>query len=253
MLPLVLAFHGHGGNARTTDGQFHFNSMADEENFIVVYPDGIHRGWNDGRENNGNDDVDDVHFTSSLIDEIVARYGADPKRVFVTGMSNGAIFSIYLALKLPDKIQAIAPVCGSMPANLEKDFALPHPIPMLLINGTADPLIPYEGGPVVNERSHRGRVIGTEKLITDWLRFNGCAGNSVIERIPDVANDHCTATRFTYTQCGNGREVVLIRVEGGGHAWPGGMQYAPRFLIGEVCRDFDAERVIWDFFKKTAR
>jgi polyhydroxybutyrate depolymerase len=251
-IPLVLAFHGHGGTAKGTIAQYNFDPVADEEGFIVVYPNGIDKGWNDGRDSPKKPaTTDDVRFVSELLDTLAHEYAVDERRIFSTGLSNGAIFSIYLAYKLPERILAIAPVCGSMPENLETVFNPVQPVSMLLINGTKDPLIPYEGGPVLSEKAERGAVIGTEKLIQRWISFNNCSGTPRFEKIPDLeSEDDCSATITTYTNCVNSSEVAFIKVEGGGHTWPGGKQYLPKAIIGKVCRDFNAEDLIWSFFKR---
>ena len=250
--PLVLTFHGSGGTGKGTFRQFNFEAGADREGFIIVAPEGIDRGWNDGRIRTKNIHTsDDVKFVVALLDDIGRRYAVDDRRVFSTGISNGAIFSIYLAYKIPDRILAIAPVCGSMPRNLEPDFRLKHPLSAMFINGTDDPLVKYNGGSVGAERGGRGELTGVEDMVKHWREFDGCTGPAKEETIPDVdSHDHCHATVRTYASCNASTEVVLVTVAGGGHTWPGGRQYAPRLIVGEVCRDFNAEELIWDFFKR---
>jgi polyhydroxybutyrate depolymerase len=119
-LPLVIALHGRGANGASMVFLTHkgFNKMADKDGFIMVYPDGIELNWNDGRmDEEANDrahreNIDDVGFISALIDSLINDYNIDPKRVYVTGISNGAIMSYRLACELSDKITAIAPVDG---------------------------------------------------------------------------------------------------------------------------------------------
>ena len=250
--PLILAFHGGKGTAKKTIKQYSFNKLADKQGFMVVYPNGINKGWNDGRIRSKKPQTsDDVKFILALLEKLTRDYTIDSHRIFSTGISNGAIFSIYLAYKIPDKILAIAPVCGSIPKNLENEFKLSIPVSAIFINGTKDKLIKYEGGPVISERADRGEVIAVEKSVGDWVEFNGCTGPPVEKVFPDKnKKDRCTAVMKTYSSCSHSTEVVFIKIDGGGHTWPGGRQYAPRFLIGRVCRDFKAEEVIWDFFKR---
>jgi polyhydroxybutyrate depolymerase len=250
--PLVLTFHGSGGTGRGTFRQFNFEPGADREGFLIVAPEGIDRGWNDGRiRTKDARSEDDVKFVKELLNQLQQRYSVDARRVFSTGISNGAIFSIYLAYKIPDRILAIASVCGSMPKNIEPEFRLPLPVSALFINGTSDPLVKYDGGPIVSKNAGKGEVISTGDLVSHWIQFNGCSGPPAEEDIPDIdTHDHCHASIRTYRRCTGSAEVTLVTVTGGGHTWPGGMQYAPRFMIGGVCRDFSAEELIWDFFKR---
>src|SRR5690242_12807999 len=106
-LPLVIMLHGGGGTGEQMIRFTHFNDLAEEDTFLVVYPDGLHRAWNDHRIGEKlPHEQDDVKFISMLIDELVEHHQADPKRVFATGISNGAIFSLFLAQELSEKILA---------------------------------------------------------------------------------------------------------------------------------------------------
>jgi poly(3-hydroxybutyrate) depolymerase len=116
--PVVLVFHGGGANAEGTEHMTGFSSLADREGFLVAYPEGVGRNWNDGREIPGStahrEKLDDVGFVTALIDTISREHAVDPLRVYATGMSNGGIFSHYLAARLSERIAAIAPVVGGM-------------------------------------------------------------------------------------------------------------------------------------------
>jgi polyhydroxybutyrate depolymerase len=250
-LPLVLAFHGGGGQARSMVALARFDTIADREGFLVAYPDGVKRGWNDGRGGAADvrerGDVDDVAFVAALLDAIAKEHAVDVRRVFATGMSNGAIFSNLLAVRLAPRLAAIAPVAGGLAAPLEANFAPARPVSVLVISGTQDPLVPYAGGFVINER--RGSVVGAERTARLWATRDGCAAEPRTARLPDTdPNDGCFARETTWGGGTNGTEVTLLTIEGGGHTWPGGSQYLPRLIIGRVCRDFDASERIWAFF-----
>ena len=227
------------------------NEVADKEGFIVVYPNGIEKSWNDGRiAPKKPAKQEDVRFVSELIDYLADKYPVDKKRIFATGISNGGIFSIYLANQLSDKILAIAPVAASIPENLADNFTTKYPVSALFINGTDDKLIKYNGGPVISERSERGSIIAVEESIRKWVKINVCSEEVKTETIPDTdKKDNCHAIRYTYSGGKNNTEVVLIKIENGGHTWPGRKAYAPKILIGNTCQDFQAEEVIWEFFK----
>ncbi|MBZ0202000.1 MAG: hypothetical protein K8I03_03180 [Ignavibacteria bacterium] len=253
LTPLVMVFHGGGGTASQIQGHTKFDKLSDKENFMVVYPNAVDKNWNDGRIGDKLPmDRDDVKFISVLIDTLSALYKIDTKRVFSTGISNGAFFSIYLAYKLSTKILAIAPVCGSIPENLSKDFKTEYPVSLLLINGTKDPLVKYDGGAVgfKDDESGRGTSIAAEWTIKIWQKNNDCQQSTKIEEMNDEdGDDDCKATKYTTYRCKDNTEVVLIKITGGGHTWPGASQYLPKIIVGRVCNDFNATEVIWDFFK----
>jgi polyhydroxybutyrate depolymerase len=128
-----------------------------------------------------------------------------------------------------------------------------RPISLLVIAGTHDPLVPYQGGEIGFERGRKvGRVISAAETIRSWAAFNQCpAGVTVTE--PDTdPHDGTRVRRETRGPCQDGSEVILYTVEGGGHTWPGGQQYLPERFVGRTSKDIDASDVIWAFFKRHA-
>jgi polyhydroxybutyrate depolymerase len=260
MMPLVIVLHGGGGKGKsmvklTNSG---FDKLSDKKGFIVVYPDGIDKHWNDDR--NGSEtgyvthekNIDDVGFISALIDELIKKYNIDSKRVYVTGMSNGAIMSYRLGCELSGKIAAIAPVAGNIPENLQ-NCRPSNPVPVLAINGDKDPLVPYDGGEVTGPfgKKKLGKVLSTHESILFWVKTNGCSSNPVVTDVPD--NDRDDGTRVQKLQFMNDRnncDVILYTIKGGGHTWPGGYQYLGEWIVGKTCRDIIATEVIWEFFEK---
>jgi polyhydroxybutyrate depolymerase len=262
--PLVIALHGRGGNGEsmiliTRKG---FNKLADKDGFIVVYPDGIELNWNDGRmDEEANDrahreNIDDVGFISALIDTMITDYNIDPKRVYVTGISNGAIMAYRLGCQLADKITAIAPVDGNIPYMLYNECSPSGPVSVLAINNTNDPLVPFQGGEIYTS-SHKlklGKVLSTDKSIGLWVTRNKCSITPLVTEEPDRdPKDGTRVIKKEYLNGIDGTEVILYAVDGGGHTWPGGIQYKPAGVIGKTCRDINACEVIWSFFKKHAR
>jgi polyhydroxybutyrate depolymerase len=257
-MPLVLALHGGGGDAsamlRLTLGNL--NRAADREGFLVVYPDGVERHWNDGRGlqwyRAHRENVDDVGFLAALITNLPQRYPVDARRVYATGISNGGLMSFRLARELAGRIAAIAPVAASMSEPLMQMREPSRPISVLMIAGTKDPLVPWEGGEIgfANARQKNGRVISVPESAKYWATANHCALTPVTAIEPDRdPNDGTRVRRVSYSPCRDGTEVIVYAVEGGGHTWPGGQQYLPARFVGRTSRDIDANEVIWSFFK----
>jgi polyhydroxybutyrate depolymerase len=263
-LPLVIVLHGRGGNGEsmvliTRKG---FDFLSESDRFIVAYPDGIELNWNDGRiDEEANDrahseNIDDVGFISALIDYMIRNYYIDSKRVYVTGISNGAIMSYRLACELSHKITAIAPVDGSIPYMLFPECSPSNPVSVLAINNINDPLVPFEGGEIYGHfrRVKLGKVLSVNETIGFWVNRNKCISMPYITEEPDNApKDGTRVTRKEYSNGIDGTEVILYSVEGGGHTWPGGFQYLPAWIIGKTSRDINANEVIWSFFRKHSR
>lgn len=254
---LVLMFHGGGGTPRFAARESKFNDLSDREGFLVAYPEGIGKSWNDGRGAKSipaqRKNVDDIAFVSTLIDDVGRSHAVDAKRVYATGISNGATFSQHLAANLSTRIAAIAPVAGGLGEQDNEKFKPATPVSVLILQGTADPIVPYNGGGIVLPgffKRERGRIIGTDAAVKRWVEHNGCQREAASEDLPDEAPaDGCRAKKFSYAKGKNGTEVVLYRLEGGGHTWPNGLQYLPERFVGKVCRDISGTGVIWDFFK----
>jgi polyhydroxybutyrate depolymerase len=263
-MPLVVALHGRGGSGEsmvlvTLRG---FDKLADNDGFIVVYPDGIEFNWNDGRmDEEANDrahreNINDVGFLSALIDSMIKDYNIDPKRVYVTGISNGAIMSYRLACEISHKIAAIATVDGNIPVMLSPVCYPAKPVSVLAINNVNDPLVPYEGGNIYSSirKLNLGKVLSVDESVGFWISRNQCSPLPVVTEVPDLdPKDGTRVTRKAYFNSIDGTEVILYSVDGGGHTWPGGLQYLPSWIVGKTSRDFNATEVIWSFFKKHSR
>ena len=240
--PLVLVFHGAGGTPRGMARHTGFSDLATREGFIVAYPEGVRRRWNDGRVPAATHD--DVGFVRALLDSLSARLAIDPRRIYATGISNGAMFSYRLACDLPGVFAAIAPVAGAMPEALSAACAHGTPLALAAFQGTTDPLVPYGGGPVARRRAP---VLSAARSAEMWARMAGCTGAPTEAMEPDRdPRDGIRVRRTAYAGCGGGRDVELYTIEGGGHTWPGGPRSGP--AVGRVTRDIDATTTIWSFF-----
>lgn len=252
---LVLGLHGGGGDG----DQFcslgaGVSELIDEAGFLMVCPDAIEGHWNDGREIDSyhahRERIDDVAFLSDLIEEMISQYEVDPARVFVVGASNGGMMTYRMACGAPERISAAAALIANLPADLECNPR--EPTPILIVNGTQDPLMPYAGGSVTFLRREMGEVISTRDTFQFWAASNRCDEGPSQEAVADRASrDGSVIVRRAYSDCDQGARVVLYEVQGGGHTVPGGQQYAPRWLIGTVNRDLHAGRLVWDFFQST--
>ena len=256
--PLLLALHGGGGNSDHMEKltNWGFNKLADKEGFFVLYPEGIDKHWNDGRKGVNykahKKNIDDVGFLSALIDRFAKIYSIDKKRVYSTGISNGGLMSFRLACEIPEKIAAIAVVTACMPEDLVLTCSTARAVPVLVIDGNNDPLMPWDGGRVgffgvVN----LGRVLSVAETVSFWVKHNNCETSPAVTPLPDFdPGDGTKVTKEVYGNGDNNSEVVLYTVMSGGHTWPDGWQYLPESIIGKTSRDINANEAIWGFLKK---
>ncbi len=246
--PLLLAFHGHFGTGKGMARLTGLDAVADRRGFVVVYPDGLDRGWNDGRPG-GRNTADDLGFTKALIARVLERYPIDPKRVYATGMSNGATFVQYLGCSMAGTFAALATVDGSMIAADEPQCHPSRPVSMLTIAGTDDPIMPFGGGEIHLLGAASGGVLSYASTLAFWARQADCAGVPAAAAVPASAPADGTSVSLTrYRGCRAGASVEGYAVAGGGHTWPGGPQYAPEAFIGRTSGQLDATRAIVNFF-----
>ena len=248
-LPLVLVFHGGGGTGRGMIRLTQLDRIADQEGFIVAFPDGYERRWADGRGTTPPElaGIDDAGFVSALIDKLAAELTVDLHQVYATGISNGGFLCQRLACELSDRIAAIATVAATMPYDLASECQPNESVSVMFMFGTDDPLVPWEGGELTV--GARGRILSVDAAVVKWVEINGCATTPTVTYEPDAADDGTRVRREAYAGGKGGTEVVLYVIEDGGHTWPGGWQYLPERIIGKTSRDIDASEIIWDFFR----
>lgn len=239
-VPLVINLHGYGSNNLQQQLYGSFIPQANEDNFLVVHPNGTldltgTRYWN-AFLNSGA--VDDVAFINELIDRLSTQYNIDQSQIFSTGMSNGGFMSYKLACELNNRIAKIASVTGSMNTVLETTCAPTAAVPVMQIHGTADLTVQYNGSL---------GVMAIEDVVDFWVAENNCDPVAQLTQVPNInTTDNSTAELYYYGNGDNGSEVFFYKVIGGGHTWPD----APIELGGNVTnRDFNASQVIWNFFK----
>ncbi len=253
-LPMVLALHGSGSNARQMERYTRFSDLAAKEGFLVVYPEAVDGNWNDGRGIEGvraqQENIDDVKFVRLIVDRISKDLTIDRSRIHSTGISNGAFMSHRLATEASDLITAIAPVVGGMAPSMAKQFHPTYPVSILIIQGDADPLVPVRGGMVGFPRGRkRGQVVSTEETISLYLRRNGNQGDPTVTTLDRDEKDGTSVEIRRYPDGPGGVRTQVYIVRNGGHTWAGRPLYLPEMLIGKASQEFSATEVIWEFFK----
>lgn len=255
--PLVLVFHGSGGDAaqaRMLYG-YAFEVLAEEHGFIVAYPDGYQRHFNGCRRAGpyaaNEQGIDDVGFMGAVVDELARRHGIDRQAVFATGVSNGGQMALRLALEAPALVAAVAPVATSMPTadNMDCERA-GEAVSFLLMNGTDDPMNPYAGGTVAlyGLWGNRGKVLSSRDTVDYWVELAGYReGPRQFDFDDRVPEDDSTVSLALWAAPGR-ESIALYTIHGGGHGAPNPELRLPR-LLGGSNRDLYAARLIWVFFQ----
>ena len=248
--PLLMVLHGSAGSGEDmmTVTRRGFERLADKEKFVVVYPDALERRWNDQGGT-----VDDVGFLLAIVDKLVADGLVDKNRIYVAGISNGGMMAQRLACEQADRIAGIATVAGGLPEPLQATCKPARALPVLVIQGTEDPIVPWSGGAVAGFEDF-GKVLSARETAKFWAANNRCGDGGVIAAEPDRDRKDGTRVKMeVFASCPAGAAVKLAAVEGGGHTWPGGYQYLPERFIGRTSQDVDANVLIWNFFKDAGK
>ena len=234
--PLVFNLHGYTSNAIEQEFYSAMNLVSDTAGFLVCYPNGVGESWNVGWNFGSNED--DVGFFGALTDTLIANYNVDPGRVYSCGMSNGGFMSYRLACELNNKIAAVASVTGSMSPQYFPQCDPGRAVPAMEIHGTSDDVVWYNGTPNVS--------IHMDTVVLFWAENNSCNLDADTIPIPNTnQGDFSTATRIDFNDCDNDAMVSFIKIQGGGHTWPG----AP-ISIGVTNQDINASVEIWNFFNQ---
>ncbi|MEC9345627.1 MAG: prolyl oligopeptidase family serine peptidase [Pseudomonadota bacterium] len=253
--PTLFALHGGGGGIARMRNFSGLDREAARIGMVVVFPQGIGGHWNDGRdaptvrlEQDGRN-TDDTGFLVALATHLAATGIADPRRTYVTGISNGGMMSLRLACEAAGTFAAFAPVTASLPVELT-GCRPARPVPVLLMNGTLDRLILWQGGPVAGDfPGDRGRTIAVEDTVAHLADANGCVAAPETLPASDVGNGiRLAATRRA--GCRNGVEVTLYRFDGMGHRWPDtrtARMGRAIDLLGPAPATFDAAAALRDF------
>jgi polyhydroxybutyrate depolymerase len=254
--PLVVAMHGSGENGaqmRIETG-YGFDRLADKNGFVVVYPDGYEGYWNgcnivgDYAANKLN--IDDVGFLTRLVDKLIGEIGIDPARTFAMGISRGGSMALRLALEAPSRFRAVAAVSESQPTpdNFKCRPGGRGTSSVMIMNGTEDPLVPFDGGEVslFGLFIKRGTVLSSRASGQYFADLNHISGQPQANETRAAGG--VQVERFLWHN-GSRAEVELVAVHGGGHGIPQPYQHHPR-LLGPSPSEPNGPDVIWDFFKQ---
>ena len=255
-LPLLIVLHGGGGTGQKMQRFLGFDSFADQRGFYVAYPDsyqppgaGGTSHWNDGRGTEKTSGIDDVKFLLEMVAAIGRRAPLDVSRVYATGASNGGMMTYRLGCETQGVFAGIAPVIANIPQPVFETCQPTAPLSFLAVNGSADPLIPLEGGEVckgIRVGCAGGQVVSQTESVGLFAAANGCDSHPQSIILPVEVEDGTFAEQRTYANCANGAQVVAYIVHNGGHTWPPRPGQLP--AAGAQSRNLDATRLIVEFF-----
>ena len=241
-VPLIFVLHGYSGSAASIMNNSNMNLIAEENGFVVCYPQGLtddmgYAFWNVGYSFHPNETVDDVEFLSELAHFLQMEYGLSSYNTFSTGMSNGGEMSYMLACQASDVFRGVASVAGIMFESFYNTCD-PSPTPVLEIHGTLDDVNWWNGDP--NNQGGWGAYIGIEDGIDYWININNCT-QTIIDTLPDIfPSDDSFVITEKHINGINNNEVWLYKVVNGGHDWPG--------VWGNM--DINAGEEVWSFFSQ---
>jgi polyhydroxybutyrate depolymerase len=244
-MPLVLVFHGDDGSGRSISDVTRFNQLAEQQGFIVVYPDGIDQKWRLKQKNKKN--INDIAFVDNLLNHLHQIRNIDSNKIYATGFSKGGIFTQVLACHLSDKIAAFASVAGSFPVEQQEECQPAAPVSMLMINGTNDKSVHYDG----DEENEKGALISVPDAVDFWREQNQCpnypATNAVF--IPEKQSSNSKVKTYAYSNCKDGSEILHLAVVNGGHLWYGGASHDESINKFNKNLGLNSTQIIWYFFQ----
>src|SRR6056297_2309809 len=235
---LLFALHGFTQNADAIMDYSKFNLLAEENNFIAVYPNGVNNSWNTQSGFPGGSTANDVGFIETLIDLISNEQNINPNRIYSCGLSAGGFMSYILACELQDRLAAIASVAGTYSPSALNNCQPDRPFPILHIHGSDDLIVPPGGN---------FAALSVEETLQFWRNQNGCLAIPEITQWPDEAGDGTTIEQIDYLNCQGSAALQYLRVINGGHTWPGAPVGSG---LGTTTQNLDATVAIWDFFSQ---
>lgn len=255
---LMIVLHGSMGSgqqARAESFGYDFDRLADQNGFVVAYPQGVEGNWNDCRVTQANSakrrHIDEAAFLRALVQHQIREHRVDPSKVYVVGVSNGGSMAICLAMLAPDLARAYAAVAASVP-TAKNLAATPsgQAVSILIMNGTDDPIVPWAGGEVVlwPVLASRGTVLSTDASVAYFLGLAGLEGAPQVTHLADRDPTDGTTVEVSLWTAPDRHRVALFAVQGGGHNVPQPAMHGMR-LLGRSNRDIRAADEIWNFFQ----
>ncbi|MFZ4543586.1 MAG: prolyl oligopeptidase family serine peptidase [Saprospiraceae bacterium] len=250
---LVLNLHGGSGNMANAQGFSKMNPVADQSNFIVVYPQGYGSAtpgysWADGRNTTADQaGIDDIGFIDKLIGVLIPKYNIDSDKIYICGFSNGAFMVQRLACQSSERFAAMASLGCSMDQVLHKNCKPMKPVPMAFFNGTADPQVPYGGGAMTNPQVIP--IVPVDSAVKFWVIHNKCKNANPVVQIPDTyPADGSTVEVYNFSNCNCETDVRFFRLINGGHTWPGVYIASQAAVLGKTNLDIQGSVEVWNFF-----
>lgn len=279
--PVMILLHAQNQDPDDMERLTHFNQLADKDAIIAIYPAAAQRGeWNIGvhqeeqpvymprrgygRRGGGypgggypgsgrggenpnasrsrSEPADDVAFLNQMLDQLELKYSIDKNRIYAAGLGDGGFMALRVGCNLADRVAGIAAVGAALPKTM---ICLPaHPASAIFIDGTDDPIVPYDGGTYKPGHFH---VLSAEDSARSWAKFDHCAEKPKQAKIPPPEKGAKETRTYTYSGCQADAQVALYSVKNGGNTWPGGEQYMTEKEIGKTSNAINANEVIWGF------
>jgi polyhydroxybutyrate depolymerase len=250
-VPTIIVLHGATIGAEWTMRGSGFAEAAAAHGFAAVFPDGIYRVWNDGREGGRISRVDDVGFLRRLVVWLIGHGVADPARVYLAGVSNGGMMTFRMLCEAAELFAGAGTIIANMPAGIGDGCRPKKPLPIVMLNGTADPLVPYGGGGV-GFAGRRGTVWSAERTAAFLAEGNGCKGPTTRPLATGAPAEATKVVRLDWSSCSSGCQVTLYRIEGGGHQLFGRTDIFPA-ILGPGTRLISAPEVMLELFAGAGR
>jgi polyhydroxybutyrate depolymerase len=249
-VPLVFCLHGGDGSAVNVSQWTHMSDTADRYGFMVVYPQGIAKQWQDGRTHPGHRYIDDVGFFNALIDQLSKDYAIDQRRIYAIGISNGGFMVQRLACQLSNRISAVCSIAASRLENMP--YSPAGPIPIMFVLGTADPFIPWNGGEITASPEAPGVVYSAYETICFWTGVDQTVPIALAPVLFDETYADETRVTIKVVSSSDNESVESVTVYGGGHCWPGEPSPLPASIVGKTS-PFDTNTYAWAFFQRHPR
>jgi polyhydroxybutyrate depolymerase len=272
--PVVILLHSLNQDAAEMARLTHFNEFADKDSIIAVYPNAVGGHWNigaaeavvyrrgpyrrpgiwgpgypppgprpvPGERREGAPRNPDLPFFNRMLDKLVTKYSVDTRRIYATGLGEGGFMALRIGCNMADRVAAIATVAAAMPRTLNCVPA--RPVPALLMNGTDDPIVHYDGGRYKDGLLH---LLSAEDSAKQWARLNHCSEKPTESKVPPLQKGGKDTRVYLFDGCQENAQVALYSVKGGGHTWPGGEQYLIEKEVGKTSNSLNANETIWSF------